>query len=183
MRQIFMGCVLWAQLASAETVLSPRSKAERDADMKMLQEKYGPKQDQQLQSQIGAQASPQATPTPAVKAGQPSYEERVAARTAESAVAASAGVTGAAAGSKIRIDLAARPGNKFAFDGQDYVRKDLEPVLLSKKYKVDHIVLTDGGLGAISLALQLDLSALSTAIKAPALIQQGDQMRPVPRAH
>jgi hypothetical protein len=179
-----MGCVLVVQLASAETVLSPRSKAERDADLKMLQEKYGPKQDQQLQSQIGAQAS--ASPaTTALRDDQPSYEERVAARTAESAVAGSAGAVGAAAGSKIRIDLAARPGNKFAFDGQDYVRKDLEPVLLalSKKYKVDHIVLTDGGLGAISLALQLDLSALSTAIKAPALIQQGDQMRPVPRAH
>lgn len=170
-------------LLHAETIMSPRSKAEHEAEIRALNEKYAPKADAQLEAQVQASGGvlPSATRTPTGEGEAQRAMVESARRQAESlAMAAVGGKQTPTAGTKVRAELAAVGLDKFMFGGKIYSREDLMPILveLGKLYKLDHLVLlaTDE---PIQLSHLVALSKLSDGLKLPALYQYGNELRAV----
>lgn len=171
-------------LANAETIMSPRSKADHEAEIRALNEKYAPKADAQLEAQVQASGGvlPSATRAPTGDGEAERAAIASARRQAESAAMAALGGSHApAAGTKVRAELIATGLDKFMFDGKVYRREDLLPVLveLSKLYTLDHLVLLDSGGEPIQLNHLVELSKLSDGLKLPALYQYGKELRAV----
>jgi hypothetical protein len=167
-------------LAHAETIMSPRSKAEHEAEVRALTEKYAPKADPQLEAQV--RASGGAMPSAAGGAqSSGSGDAENAKRQAESAAMAAVGSgKQPAKGTKVRAELIATGLDKFIFAGKTYDRESLYPVLveLGKLYTLDHIVLLDGG-EAIQLNHLVELSKLSNSLQRPAMYQYGKELRAI----
>jgi len=188
-KKVFSICALLALLvnlpvANAETIISPRSKADHEAEVRALNEKYAPKADAQLEAQVQASGGvlPSATRTPTGDGEAQRAAIESARRQAESAaMAALGGKQAPAAGTKVRAELIATGLDKFMFDGKVYSREDLMPVLveLGKLYKLDHLVLLDSGGEPIQLNHLVELSKLSDGLKLPALYQYGNELRAV----
>lgn len=166
----------------AETVISPRTKAEHEAEMRELAKKYAPTMDPELEQQL--KASGGVLPSKTGVSGTPEVDPLAqidARRQAESAaMAAIGGNQKPAPGTKVRADLLAFGADQFVFAEKPYSREALLPVLveLGKLYNLDHIVLlTDAD--PIQLSHLVELSKLSESLKVPALYQLGDQLRAV----
>lgn len=171
-------------LANAETIMSPRSKADHEAEIRALNEKYAPKADAQLEAQVQASGGvlPSTTHTPTGDGEAERAAIASARRQAESAaMAALGGKQAPTAGTKVRAELIATGLDKFMFDGKVYSREDLTPVLveLGKLYTLDHLVLLDSGGEPIQLNHLVELSKLSDGLKLPALYQYGKELRAV----
>ena len=171
-------------VADAETIMSPRSKAEHEAEIRALNEKYAPKPDAQLEAQVQASGGvlPSETRTPTGDGEAQRAAVETARRQAESAaMAALGGKFAPTAGSKVRAELIATGLDKFMFSDKIYRREDLLPVLieLGKLYKLDHIVLLDSGGEQIQLNHLVELSKLSDGLKLPALYQYGNELRAI----
>jgi hypothetical protein len=163
--------------AVAETIMSPRTKAEHEADMKRMNELYGPKQDAKLQTQVQAQAS---NNDPAVAASTASATPIVRPATTPANTSNSAAPQAAAKVEKIRAELSASGIDRFKFAGKIYTREELEPVLidLAASYPLDHIALMSTG-DPIQLKHLIELSKLSQVLKKPAMYQSGNQFKAV----
>jgi hypothetical protein len=173
-----------AHHAAAETIMSPRTQAEHEAEMRALNEKYAPKADAQLEAQVRASGGvlPSATAQPTGDGAAQRAETEAARRQAESAaMAALGGKQALAAGTKVRADLIATGLDKFIFAGKTYSREALLPVLveLGKLYKLDHLVLLDSGGEPIQLNHLVELSKLSDSLSLPAMYQFGKELRAV----
>ncbi len=187
-KKMFWGLTLLSFLlqlsaANAETIISPRSKADHEAEIRALNEKYAPKADAQLEAQVQAAGGvlPSNTQTPTGDGAAQRAEIETARRQAESAaMAALGGKQTPAAGTKVRAELAAVGLNKFMFSGKIYSREELLPVLveLGKLYKLDHLVLLSSG-EPIQLSHLVELSKLSDGLKLPALYQYGNELRAI----
>ncbi len=181
---------LSAHIAFAETILSPRSRAESEAERKLLEEKYAPKLDPKLAEQLaesdGVIVTTGNTPVanndnlPAARHTAPivEFHQAKAQQQAERAAAATPALQ---TGSKLRVDLIAQANGQFLFNGQSYTREELAPVLVSlgQQYRLDHIVLLQSGSEPISLIAQVELSKLSAQLNTPAMYQSGNQLRAV----
>ena len=170
-------------LASAETIISPRSRADHEAEVRALNEKYAPKSNAQLDAQVQASGGvlPNALHTPTGDGEAQRAAVESARRQAESAaMAALGGKQTPAAGTKVRAELGASGLDKFIFGGKIYSREDLLPVLveLGKLYKLDHLVLLASG-EPIQLSHLVALSKLSESLKLPALYQYGNELRAI----
>ena len=173
-----------AQLAQAETIMTPRSKAEHEAEIRALNEKYAPKPDAQLEAQVLASGGvlPSATRAPTGDGEAARAEIESARRQAQSAaMAALGGKQAPAAGTKVRADLIATGLDKFIFADKSYDREALMPVLveLGKLYKLDHLVLLDSGGEPIQLNHLVELSKLGDALNLPAFYQYGKELRAI----
>ncbi len=171
-------------LANAETIISPRSKAEHEAEVRALNEKYAPKPNAQLEAQVQASGGvlPSTTHTPTGDGEAQRAAIESARRQAESAaMAALGGKQTPAAGTKVRAELVAVGLDKFMFGGKVYSREDLLPVLveLGKLYKLDHLVLLDSGGEPIQLNHLVALSKLSDGLNLPAFYQYGNELRAI----
>ena len=167
----------------AETVISPRTKAEHEAQMRELAKQYAPKLDPELEQQLKASGGvlPSKSNTSAVPSEIDPLTQIDARRQAESAaMAAVGGKQKPAAGTKVRADLLALGADQFVFAEKPYSREALLPVLieLGKLYNLDHVVLLTQG-DPIQLAHLVELSKLSESLKVPAMYQLGDQLRAV----
>ncbi len=172
------------RVAVAETIISPRSQAEHEAEIRALNEKYAPKPDAQLEAQVQASGGvlPSATHTPTGNGEAQRAEMESARRQAESAaMAALGGKQAPAAGTKVRAELIATGLDKFMFGGKAYSRDELLPVLveLGKLYQLDHLVLLDSGGEPIQLKHLVEFSKLSDGLKLPALYQYGNELRAI----
>jgi hypothetical protein len=179
--KLLLAVILMLGFAHAETIMSPRSKADHEAEVRALNEKYAPKADAQLEAQV--RASGGAMPSGVGSAAKPlvSGETENAKRQAESAaMAAVGGNKQPAKGTKVRAELTATGLDKFVFAGKTYDRESLYPVLveLGKLYTLDHIVLLDGG-EAIQLNHLVELSKLSNSLQLPAMYQYGKELRAI----
>jgi hypothetical protein len=178
--KLLLALMLLCGLAQAETIISPRSKAEHEAEMRALTEKYAPKTDAKMEQQ--AQASGGVLPSTA-SSSKPlvSGDAENARRQAQSAAMAAVGGDKAPAkGTKVRAELTATGLDKFIFAGKTYDRESLYPVLveLGKLYTLDHIVLLDHG-EAIQLNHLVELSKLSNSLQLPAMYQYGNELRAI----
>jgi hypothetical protein len=167
---------LLAPAVAAETIISPRTKAEHEADMKRLSELYGPKADPRLLEQVKAQQSgqtAQAAESVTAKPAMPTPQPPVAKP-------ASAPLQSAKPAEKIRAELGASGQDRFVFAGKVYSRLELEPVLrdLDQSYALDHIALMSNA-EPIQLKHLIELSKLSEVLKKPAMYQDGDQFKAV----
>lgn len=166
----------------AETVISPRTKAEHEAQMRELAKKYAPTMDPELEQQL--RASGGVLPSKANAASPADIDPLTqidARRQAESAaMAAIGGNQKPAPGTKVRADLLALGADQFVFAEKPYTREALLPVLieLATLYRLDHIVLLTRG-EPIQLSHLVELARLSESLKVPALYQLGDQLRAV----
>ena len=179
-----LACVLLLRVAVAETIMSPRSKAEHEAEIRALNEKYAPKPDAQLEAQVQASGGvlPSATRAPTGNGEVVRSEIDSARRQAESAaMAALGGKQAPAAGTKVRADLTATGLDKFTFAEKVYDRDALMPVLveLGKLYELDHLVLLESGGASIQLNHLVELSKLSDALNLPAFYQYGTELRAI----
>ena len=170
-------------VASAETIISPRSPAEHEAEVRALNEKYAPKSNAQLEAQVQASGGvlPSAIHTPTGDGEAQRAAVESARRQAESAaMAALGGKQTPAAGTKVRAELVAVGLDKFMFGGKIYSREELLAVLveLGKLYKLDHLVLLASG-EPIQLSHLVELSKLSAGLKLPALYQYGKELRAI----
>lgn len=173
---------LLSGLCHAETVLMPRTAAEREADLKALSEKYAPRADPQLEVQL--RQSGGALPTdhsgaPTVSANAASSDARLLA---DAAASVALGATSAPApGTKVRIELYPSGLNKFTFSAQIYDVASLQPVLeeLATKYKLDHIVLLNGPESLVELSHLVELAKLGKALALPAVYQEGNELKAV----
>ena len=171
-------------LARAETVISPRSRADHEAEVRALNEKYAPKPNAQLEAQVQASGGilPSAIHTPT---GDGEAQRATAESARRQAQSAAMDVLGGkqtpAAGTKVRAELVASGLDKFMFGGKIYSREDLLPVLveLSKLYTLDHLVLLDSGGEPIQLNHLVALSKLSDGLNVPALYQYGNELRAI----
>jgi hypothetical protein len=177
--------LLSAQLCFAETIMSPRTQAEHDAEMKALSEQYAPKRDPQLEAQVAASGGvlPAAGAKPdAASIGLAAQaQEQAAQRTARSlAMAAIGGKTAPAKGTKVRAELLAVGLDKFSFGGKVYDTTSLTPVLaeLGKLYTLDHLALLDTG-EPIQLNHLVELSKLGERLKLPAMYTSNGVLRAV----
>ncbi len=192
---LIFSLILITASAFADTVLSPRSKAEHEADLKALQEKYGPKEDPKLQEQLRAQQSanvPSTSSEPVIEldlsheapaSKSPATNVASTAPTANSAAnntATSTSVPTRPAGDKVRIDLYPEGSDRFRFVDVVYTREQLLEKLttISQRYTLDHIVLYPDK-QAIELPHLLELAKVAETLKVTALYQSGDQLRPV----
>lgn len=171
-------------LAHAETVISPRSRADHEAEVRALNEKYAPKPDAQLEAQVQASGGilPSAIHTPTGDGEAQRATAESARRQAQSAaMAVLGGKQTPAAGTKVRAELVASGLDKFMFGGKIYSREDLLPVLveLSKLHTLDHLVLLDSGGEPIQLNHLVALSKLSDGLNVPALYQYGNELRAI----
>lgn len=179
-----LACVLLPCMAVAETIMSPRSKAEHETEIRALNEKYAPKPDAQLEAQVQASGGvlPSTTHAPTGNGEAERAAIESARRQAESAaMAALGGKQAPAAGTKVRADLSATGLSKFMFAEKIYDREALMPVLveLGKLYKLDHLVLLESGGGSIQLNHLVELSKLSDALDLPAFYQYGNELRAI----
>jgi hypothetical protein len=175
-----VGLALPVVALGAETIMSPRTKAEHEADLKRMNELYGPKQDAKLQDQVQAQA---ANNDPAVAAATVNATPIARPATPSVATPAAAAVTPSAPAAKadrIRAELSAVGTDRFKFGGKTYTRTELEAVLidLASSYPLDHIALLSNG-DPIQLSHLIELSKLSEALKKPAMYQSGNQFKAV----
>jgi hypothetical protein len=164
---ICLTSTLWA-----ETIMSPRTKAEHEAELKRLSELYAPSADPKLQAQRAEQIA----------------AEPAAGSTTEVSPAPQAPLTKAAIGqgqtpaaqAKVRAELLASGLDKFIFAGKVYDRATLLQVLqeLGGQYQLDHLVLLQGG-EKIQLNHLVELSKLSDSLKLPAMYQLGSELRAV----
>ena len=171
-------------LAHAETVISPRSRADHEAEVRALNEKYAPKPNAQLEAQVQASGGilPSAIHTPTGDGEAQRATAESARRQAQSAaMAVLGGKQTPAAGTKVRAELVASGLDKFMFGGKIYSREDLLPVLveLSKLHTLDHLVLLDSGGEPIQLNHLVALSKLSDGLNVPALYQYGNELRAI----
>lgn len=171
-------------LARAETVISPRSRADHEAEVRALNEKYAPKPNAQLEAQVQASGGilPSAIHTPTGDGEAQRATAESARRQAQSAaMAVLGGKQTPAAGTKVRAELVASGLDKFMFGGKIYSREDLLPVLveLSKLHTLDHLVLLDSGGEPIQLNHLVALSKLSDGLNVPALYQYGNELRAI----
>lgn len=174
--------VFAATQVRAETVISPRTKAEHEAEMRELAKKYAPTMDPELEQQLKASggALPSKTGVSGTDAVDPLAQIDARRQAESAAMAAIGGKQKPELGTKVRADLLALGADQFVFAEKPYNREALLPVLieLGKLYNLDHIVLlTDGD--PIQLAHLVELSKLSESLKVPALYQLGDQLRAV----
>ena len=179
-----LACVLLPCMAVAETIMSPRSKAEHEAEIRALNEKYAPKPDAQLEAQVQASGGvlPSTTHTPTGNGEADRAAIESARRQAESAaMAALGGKQAPAVGTKVRADLSATGLNKFMFAEKIYDREALMPVLveLGKLYTLDHLVLLESGGESIQLNHLVELSKLGDALNLPAFYQYGNELRAI----
>ena len=171
-------------LAHAETVISPRSRADHEAEVRALNEKYAPKPNALLEAQVQASGGilPSAIHTPTGDGEAQRATAESARRQAQSAaMAVLGGKQTPAAGTKVRAELVASGLDKFMFGGKIYSREDLLPVLveLSKLHTLDHLVLLDSGGEPIQLNHLVALSKLSDGLNVPALYQYGNELRAI----
>ena len=171
-------------LARAETVISPRSRADHEAEVRALNEKYALKPNAQLEAQVQASGGilPSAIHTPTGDGEAQRATAESARRQAQSAaMAVLGGKQTPAAGTKVRAELVASGLDKFMFGGKIYSREDLLPVLveLSKLHTLDHLVLLDSGGEPIQLNHLVALSKLSDGLNVPALYQYGNELRAI----
>ena len=179
---IALSVSLSAVQVRAETVISPRTKAEHEAEMRELAKKYAPKLDPELEQQLKASGGVLPSKSGGGATGDIDPLTQIdARRQAESAaMAAIGGKQKPAPGTKVRADLLAQGADQFVFAEKSYRRDALLPVLieLGKLYNLDHIVLLSGN-DPIQLSHLVELSKLSESLKVPALYQLGDQLRAV----
>jgi hypothetical protein len=165
---------LLAPAVGAETIISPRTKAEHEADMKRLSELYGPKADPRLLEQVKAQQAGQTAQAAET------LTSKTATPTAQPPAAKPSQAPSAKPAEKIRAELGASGQDRFIFAGKVYSRLELEPVLrdLDQSYALDHIALMSNA-EPIQLKHLIELSKLSEALKKPAMYQDGDQFKAV----
>lgn len=171
-----------SSICNAETVLMPRTSAEREADLRALSEKYAPKPDPQLEAQLrqsGGVLPTDAANAPVTSESAGSSDARLLADAAASV--ALGGAAAPAAGTKVRIELYAHGLSKFTFSGQTYDVASLQPVLeeLAKKYKLDHIVLLNAPDTLVELSHLVELAKLGKALALPAVYQEGKELKAV----
>lgn len=153
------------------TTLKPRSKAEREAAIRELEAKYGPKPDPRVS----------ASETPGIHSTTPSVELDLSQEVSRSdASANTASMSPANAGGKVRIDLFAEAGQKFRFIDVLYSRDELIGKLqtLSQRYQLDHLVLYPGD-SSIDLQHLIEVAKVAEAMRIPAVYQNGGELRAV----
>ena len=178
----FMVLTSLSSICHAETVLMPRTAAEREANLRALSEKYAPKPDPQLEAQLrqsGGVLPTASADAPIASESAASSDARLLADAAASV--ALGGATAPAPGTKARIELYAHGTSKFTFSGQTYDVVSLQPVLeeLAKRYKLDHIVLLNAPDALVELSHLVELAKLGKALALPAVYQEGKELKAV----
>ncbi|MCU0757439.1 MAG: hypothetical protein MUE46_20400 [Xanthomonadales bacterium] len=158
--------------ASADTILSPRTKAEHEADLKALQDKYGPARDD-----AAALTASSVSPRP------PAAEPAPAARPAVPAAAPTPGPAApAAAGSeRVRVTLYPEGARGFLFNGKSYDTASLTQVLqeLGRQQRMDSLLLLESEDRIVELTHVVELAKLGKALKLPTMYQQGQEFKSI----
>lgn len=176
----------------AETVMTPRDKTAFEAEMRALNEKYGPKAGGAMAEGASSMAELKAESVPATEAASVSasavISEADSQQAAESALLSAKANQqlggGPATGSKVsklRIELSPKNAREFIFDGQSYTQPDLMPILQSLKqtHALDYVVLLQDGAEPVQLTHIVELAKISRALSTPAVYQDGTQLRAV----
>ncbi len=176
----------------AETVMTPRDKAAFEAELRALNEKYGPKAGGAMAQGASSMAEPKVVPVPETEAAPVSAsaviteaDSQQAAESALLSAKANQQLDGdkSAGGSatKLRIELSPKNAREFVFDGQSYTQPDLMPILqaLKQTHALDYVVLLQDGAAPVQLTHIVELAKISRALSTPAVYQDGSQLRAV----
>jgi hypothetical protein len=169
--------------ALAETVLTPRDKTAFEAEMRLLNEKYGPKKfDAEAadgQAPAPEVAAPAAEASEAAAADIDSFSEADAVDALASAQSQQSGTP--AAIDKLRVELQPEDALTFRFNDKIYGVPELLPVLkaLQQRHSIDYIVLMQRNAEPVSLTHIVELAKLSRELRAPAVYQDGTELRAV----
>ncbi|MCU0756796.1 MAG: hypothetical protein MUE46_17075 [Xanthomonadales bacterium] len=164
--------LLCATSASADTILSPRTKAEHEADVKALQEKYGPARDD-----AAALTASSTTPRPA--AGNPVLPAPGAAPAVRPPPAP---VAPPEAGSeRVRVTLYPEGNRGFLYNGKSYDTAALTQVLqeLGRQQRMDSLLLLESEDRIVELTHVVELAKLGKALKLPTMYQQGQEFKSI----
>lgn len=150
--------------AVAETVFSPRTKAEHEADVKALESAYGPAR---KGSVLEADSKP-----PPFPIATPSSGAAPAASTAPAPVADA---------QRVRVSLLPEAGGRFklnndSYDTQAMIRKLTD---LNKRSKIDAVLLIEDKSQVIEVAHIVELAKIGQALKLPTLYQQGQEFKSI----
>ncbi len=155
--------------ASADTILSPRTKAEHEADLKALQEKYGPARDDAAAlTATGAASRPSEVPGNPIPAP-------VTPAGATAAPAATAG------NERVRVTLYPEGVRGFLFNGKSYDTAALTQVLqeLGRQQRMDSLLLLESEERVVELTHVVELAKLGKALKLPTMYQQGQEFKSI----
>lgn len=163
--RILIAAVLVSPSASAtDTILSPRSKAEHEADLKALQEKYGPARDDAAALTVDSRPVPTVTPapTPARSAPAPTAPPPVAAQ-------------------RIRITLYPDGDRGFLYNEKRYDTTTLTQLLndLGRQQRLDSLLLLERDDRLVELTHVVELAKLGKALKLPTMYQQGSEFKSI----
>jgi hypothetical protein len=146
--------VLGPIAASAETVLLPRTKADHQADLRALEERYGAKHEGELRQQIEVQSA-----------------EVAREREARAEVPAP----------RVQITLEARSNGLFFFADRELTGPALEAELESLKAlsRIDSVLLLESSSASIEASHLIELLRISRQFDVLALYQKGQEVLPV----
>lgn len=156
--------LLASTAAPADTILSPRTKAEHEADLKALQDKYGPARDEAAALTASGQ-----TPRPAP------------ATPAPAAPSSSAAGTPPAGSERIRVTLYPEGDRGFLFNGRSYDTAALTRALqeLGRQQRMDSLMLLETEDRLVELTHVVELAKLGKALKLPTVYQQGQEFKSI----
>lgn len=163
-RILIAAALLSAQASATETILSPRSKAEHEADLKALQEKYGPARDDAAALTVDSRPTAPigATPAPARSAPAPAAPPPVAAQ-------------------RVRITLYPDGDRGFLYNDKRYDTTALTQLLgdLGRQQRLDSLLLLERDERLVELTHVVELAKLGKALKLPTMYQQGSEFKSI----
>lgn len=164
-RILIAAALLSAQVQATETILSPRSKAEHEADLKALQEKYGPARDDARALTVDSRPSP--VPPTSVPAPSRSTPTSVAPPPV--------------AAQRVRITLYPDGDRGFLYNEKRYDTTALTQLLgdLGRQQRLDSLLLLERDERLVELTHVVELAKLGKALKLPTMYQQGSEFKSI----
>lgn len=160
-------------------ILSPRSRAEYEADLKALEQKYGFKDGSGTKAQVIVEQGASSEPVPAAPGQRNASAGSASARLPPAAGGTAAPATSVlrtapAGAQRIRIQLLPVDERQFSLDGERYDAVTLRQRLieLSGQYQLDSLLLLETPGQPVGLGHVVELTKLAEAVRLPALYQQ-----------
>lgn len=161
---ILIVLALLSPLCSAtETILSPRTKAEHEADLKALQEKYGPARDDAAALTVDSRPVPASISTPAPESSRGSSAPPPAAA------------------QRMRVTLYPDGDRGFLYNEERYDTTALTQLLadLGRRERLDSLLLLEREDRVVGLTHVVELAKLGKALKLPTMYQQGSEFKSI----
>lgn len=160
-RILLVCCLLSSTAGATETILSPRSKAEHEADLKALQEKYGPARDDAAALTVDNRPVAPPTVTPASPGR--------------------AGTAPPVAAQRIRITLYPDGDRGFIYNEERYDTAALTRMLadLGRRERLDSLLLLEREDRVVELTHIVELAKLGKSLKLPTMYQQGSEFKSI----